>query len=233
MMLPVEGIVGTMSPSDTRWASRRVRTWFGRHGREFPWRQTSDPFHILIAELLLQRTRADLVPDAFTRFIGRYPDPASLAVADESDVVDLLRPLGFLHRSARLPHLARELCGRFEGRVPRTEAELASLPGVGRYVANAVLVVAYGARRPLLDPNVIRLLARCFGISSSRARPRDDDRLWRLVEDIVPSRDPKPVALGLIDLGAVVCRPKRPTCHICPLRLRCRALRTGLVVPCE
>jgi A/G-specific adenine glycosylase len=232
-MQPVEDAADTMSQSDTRWARSRVRTWFGQHGREFPWRQTSDPFHILIAELLLQRTRADLVPDVFTRFIDRYPDATSLAAAGESDVVELLRPLGFLHRSARLPQLARELCTRFEGRVPQTEAELTSLPGVGRYVANAVLVVAYGARRPLLDPNVIRVLARCFGISSSRARPRDDDRLWHLVEDVVPPRNPKPVALGLIDLGAVVCRPRRPTCNVCPLRPRCRAFRTGAVVPAD
>jgi A/G-specific adenine glycosylase len=219
------------STEDIQWLRRRIRAWSARNARDFPWRETRDPYEVLLAELLLQRTRADLVPPVLDALLRRYPSPGRLAAASPDDVVELMRPLGFTHRSARLPHIGRELCARFEGEVPRTDDELMSLPGVGRYVASAVLVMAFGLSRPLLDPNVYRLLQRCLGVTSDRTRPRDDDRLWSLVAAITPARDPRPVALGMIDLGAVVCRPRRPRCVVCPLRPRCRAFRDDLVRP--
>jgi A/G-specific adenine glycosylase len=218
---------------DIAWLRRRVRRWFAEHERDFPWRRTSDPFEILIAELLLQRTRADLVPAVYARFIHRYPDARALAEASPEEVVQLLRPLGFVHRSARLPALARVLVDDFGGRVPNEKAALMTLPGVGRYVANAVLLVAFGHPRPLLDPNVIRLLDRCFGAGSLRSRPREDRELWRLLERIVPRRAPRSVAMGLIDLGGLVCVPRRPHCRRCPLRVRCLAFQSGEVIPRE
>jgi A/G-specific adenine glycosylase len=217
--------------SQRRWLRRRVLAWFEEHGRSFPWRATDDPYAVLMAELLLQRTRADLVPKTFGRFLETYPDAHALAAADPADVVDTLRPLGFLHRSARLPTLARALVERHGGDVPTDEDDLRSLPGVGRYVANAVLVVAFGRRRPLLDPNVIRLLERALGISSPRARPRDDVTLWETLIELLPRRRSREFALGLIDLGAVVCVPRRPRCFACPLRERCIAFNEGLVTP--
>jgi A/G-specific adenine glycosylase len=218
---------------ERRWLRRRVLAWFDEYGRSFPWRAADDPFEVLIAELLLQRTRADLVPEVFRVFLRRYPDAPALATADSADVVDVLRPLGFLHRSARLPALARVLVERFKGSVPRTEKELLSLPGVGRYVANAVLVVAFNKRRPLLDPNVIRLIGRVFGVSSSRRRARDDERLWAFLTELLPRRRSREFALGLIDLGAVVCVARRPRCFSCPLRDRCVALAGGRVTPAQ
>jgi A/G-specific adenine glycosylase len=223
----------TLEELDIAWLRRRVRRWFADHERDFPWRRTSDPFEILIAELLLQRTRADLVPVLFAQFIHRYPDARALAEASPEEVVEQLRPLGFLHRSARLPALARALVDDFGGRVPDDEAALMTLPGVGRYVANAVLLLAFGQPRPLLDPNVIRLLDRCIDVGSIRRRPREDQELWRLLERIVPRRAPRAVALGLIDLGSLVCLPRRPHCGRCPLRGRCLAFQSGEVAPKE
>jgi A/G-specific adenine glycosylase len=219
--------------SQRRWLRRRVLTWFDEQGRSFPWRVTDDPYAVLIAELLLQRTRADLVPTVFERFIRRYPDARALAEADPAEVVDALRPLGLLHRSARLPNLGRMLLDRFGGSVPSGESDLRSLPGVGRYVANAVLVVAFGRRRPLLDPNVIRLLGRAFGVASARTRAREDARMWGTLAELLPRRRSREFALGLIDLGAVVCVARRPRCLACPLRQRCIAFREGLVTPAD
>jgi A/G-specific adenine glycosylase len=226
-------LIGPMlAPADVAWLRRQVRRWFSIHGRRFPWRETTDPYAILVAEVLLQRTRADLVPAVFERFIERYPTVQALAGAEESEVVELLRPLGFLHRSARLPATARELCGQNGGVVPDDVDALAGLPGVGRYVANAVAVLAFSRRAPLLDPNVLRVLGRCFDVRSERARPRDDETLWRLVEQLVPRRNPRPTALGLVDIGAVVCRNRQPRCDACPLKKRCRAYRSGAVMTC-
>jgi A/G-specific adenine glycosylase len=206
------------------------RLWHRQNGRRYPWRETSDPYQILIAELLLQRTRTDVVERTYPRFVATYPTSASLAAADPGDVESLLRPLGFVHRTRRLPELARALLERHAGRVPTTEGELLALPGVGRYVTNAVLTLAYGRRRPLLDPNVIRLLDRALGVGSARARPRDDAALWDALADLVPTRHAREFALGLVDLGAVVC-VRRPRCYECPLRPRCAAFQSGGVVP--
>jgi A/G-specific adenine glycosylase len=221
----------SVSPSGVTWLRRRLRTWFVHSGRDFPWRRSQDPYAILLAELLLQRTRADLVPAVYERFLRRYPDPWALAAAENSEVLELLRPLGFVHRSARLPALGRVLVEQFEGRVPSTERELLTLPGVGRYVANAVLLLGFGKARPLLDPNVIRLLERVFDLRSARSRAREDPELWATLRRIVPRRNPAPVALALIDLGAVVCSSNRPRCAVCPLRPRCTAFQAGTVTP--
>jgi A/G-specific adenine glycosylase len=107
------------------------------------------------------------------------------------------------------------------------------LPGVGRYTANAVLALAFNKAAPLLDPNVIRVLERLLETRSSRARPRDDPLLWQLVHSLIPRRRPAAFGLALVDLGAVVCRPRRPRCAHCPLSARCRAFRAGAVRPAE
>jgi A/G-specific adenine glycosylase len=206
---------------------RRVLDWYVRNGRTFQWRTTPDPYGVLIAELLLQRTRADLVVPHYARFMAAYPDASALAAADRRRVLSLLKPLGFHHRSARLPNLAKELVERHAGSVPNSRTAMLALHGVGEYVANAVLLVAYHRRLALVDPNVIRLVGRYFGIQSRNPRPRTDRGLWEFVGSLVPARRATEFGLGLVDLGAVVCRTRRPLCDQCPLRLRCRAYATG------
>jgi A/G-specific adenine glycosylase len=215
------------------WMRRRVLEWGRRHARDYVWRRSRDPYDVLLAELLLHRTRADLVEPLFLRLRSRYPNPRDLAQAEEEKLVELLRPLGYSHRSRRLPSLGRALVGRHGGRVPDGETELRALPGVGRYIANAVLAVAFGRRAPLLDPNVIRLLGRVFGVSSVRPRPRDDPMLWDFLAQLVPRTHPAEFGLALVDIGAVICLPRRPKCGRCPLRSRCRAFRSGSVTPAE
>jgi A/G-specific adenine glycosylase len=218
------------SEETRRWLRRRVLAWFRERGRDFPWRQTNDPYCVLIAELLLQRTRADLVEPLYHRFISTYPTAEALSTADPIHTEDLLRPLGFLHRSRRLPALGKALVQRHHGRVPRSKAALLTLPGVGDYVANAVLTVAFRQRTPLVEPNIIRLLSRVFGRRSARARPRDDTELWGFVHELLPRRHAREFSLGLVDLGALVCR-RRPRCFECPLRRRCVAFLSGEVTP--
>src|ERR1700682_3043490 len=191
---------------------RNILAWYTHAGRDFQWRATLDPYRVLIAELLLQRTRADLVAPHYKRFMSAYPDIFALAKANPTRVRALLGPLGFHHRSARLPKLAREVVDRHGGTVPRSRAAMLGLPGVGEYVANAVLVVAYRRRLPLVDPNVIRLIGRYFGIQSVNPRPRTDRRLWEFVAALVPSRRAREFGLGMVDLGAMVCRARRPLC---------------------
>jgi A/G-specific adenine glycosylase len=220
-----------LGPIERRWLRRRVLEWYDEHGRDFPWRERPEPYRVLLAELLLQRTRADLVLPVYEQFVLRYPHATALAAADPVDVEAFLRPLGFAHRNARLPQIARELCERHDGQVPRSKEALLALSGVGEYVANAVLAVAFGERRPLLDPNVIRLIGRAIGWRSPRPRPRDDRALWGLLSDLMPKARAASFALALVDLGAVICRTRRPRCHECPLSERCAAFAAGEVNP--
>ena len=212
------------SQEDARWLRRR----FG-HGRcartQFPWRETQDPYQVLVAELLLQRTRADLVPAAFAAFLDRYPHrPIGGATSRGSR---LLRPLGFRTEALGFRGWGVELCARFGGGVPQTEEELMSLPGVGRYVANAVLVVGFGPAGPCSTRTCFGCSSGALGSARNRARPRDDDRLWEFVASNHSLSRSTSRRARADRPRAVVCRPRRPRCAECPLRARCSAFRSG------
>jgi A/G-specific adenine glycosylase len=219
----------TPSGPSAGWLCRRILEWAGKHGRDFIWRRSRDSYEVLLAELLLHRTRADVVEPTFLRLRAAYPTPQRLSEANEDEIVELLRPLGYSHRSRRLPSLGQALVKRHNGLVPKEKEALLALPGVGPYIANAVLAVAFGQPAPLLDPNSIRVIGRVFGIWSDRPRPRDDLTLWGFLERLVPQSKPAEFGLALVDLGALVCTPRRPRCGECPLRTRCTAYNTGRV----
>lgn len=226
-------VLDDIPASEKRWLRRRALDWFDKDGRDFPWRRQPDPYPVLVAELLLQRTRADLVLRLYESFLARYPNAAALAVAEPDDIVSFLRPLGFTHRSSRLPRLGQELCERHDGEVPQSKQALLALTGVGEYIANAVLAIAFDERRPLVDPNVIRLIGRMTERQSERSRPRDDRQLWDLIEGFLPRRRATAFGLALVDLGATICLVRRPRCHQCPLRPHCAAFASGTVASAD
>lgn len=195
---------------------RRLLRWYRESGREFPWRGTRDPWAVLLAELMLQRTRADLVVAVYDEAMRRYPSAAAFADAPPKEIADLLRPLGYKHRNKRL-QAAAAACR--EG-VPRTMTGLLGVPGVGRYAARATLCFAYGRRLGVVDPSVIRVLDRLDIARSSRVRPREDGELWKAADRLLPARNSRTWNYAVLDLGAVVCRPK-PRCPACPLLPLC------------
>jgi A/G-specific adenine glycosylase len=195
---------------------RRLLRWYRDCGRDFPWRRTRDPWAVLLAELMLQRTRADLVPRVFEQTISRYPTARDFAQAPGDEIERLLRPLGYHHRNARLP-LAAKHCVES---VPRTMRGLLAVPGVGRYAAAATLCFAYGRRLAVVDPSVIRVVSRLGLGESRRARPRDDPSLWAAADALVPTRAAREWNYAILDLGATICQPK-PRCGDCPLLTVC------------
>ena len=202
---------------------RRVLRWFRAEGRDFPWRHTHDPWEVLLAELMLQRTRADLVPRVYQEALRRYPTAAAFADAPPADLEELLRPLGFTHRNVRL-RAAADAC---RDRVPRSMAGLLAVPGVGRYAATATLCFAHGRRLAVVDPSVIRLLGRLELATSSRTRARDDPELWTAADQLLPSRNAREWNFAVLDLASTICRPA-PRCAACPLQDVCP---TGRAVP--
>ena len=200
------------------WFVRRLLRWGRANRRRFPWREERDPFRILIAEMLLQRSRGTTVAGVYEELFRRWPTPEALASANEEEIADVIRPLGLTRRSAALKRMAVQVVS--DG-MPRSVEDLVRLSGVGRYSATATAVSAYGQRQPTVDGTSARVYRRFFGLSADRDS-RVDDELWALVDEVTPGR---PVIRewnwGVLDLASSICLPKVPRCPECPLAAKC------------
>ena len=204
--------------SEIRAFRRGVIGFHRRCGREFPWRESSEPYAVLIGEVLLQRTRAEHTPATYRRFLSLWPTPEALSKASTERIEDVIAPLGLRKRAAQLRKLGSELARL--GHVPMSPEALMSLPGVGPYTAHAVPILARNRNLPLVDWVIARVLRRYFGIAGTR-RPNADQDLWVLAERVVRSGRAREVWLGTLDLAAAVCKAE-PMCGECPLRTTCK-----------
>jgi A/G-specific adenine glycosylase len=210
--------------------SAKVIAWQQRHGRhDLPWQGTRDPYALWVAEIMLQQTQVATVIPYFERFLLRFPNVAALAAAPLDEVLRLWSGLGYYARARNLHRAAQAIARGRGGRFPKRFEEVMALPGVGRSTAAAVCVFAYGARQAILDGNVKRLLARCFGIAGYPGDARVADRLWRQAERLLPRRRVEAYTQGLMDLGTSVCTRVRPRCAACPLCASCVALKRGRI----
>jgi A/G-specific adenine glycosylase len=213
------------APRDTGFSDTLIE-WQQRAGRhDLPWQVSRDPYRIWLSEIMLQQTRVGTVIPYFERFIARFPDLTSLANADEDAVLSLWSGLGYYARARNLHRAARQVMRESGGMFPRRFENIVALPGVGRSTAGAIAVFAYRERHAILDGNVRRVLARCFGIEGYPGDKPVQDALWRLAESLLPQRAIEAYTQGLMDLGATICTRSRPRCGACPLVSRCVASR--------
>ena len=161
-------------PADRQRFRRRLLEWYRRYGRDLPWRQTRDPYHILVSEVMLQQTQVDRVLPKYQEWLQKYPSLEALAAAKETDVSATWRPLGYNIRPKRLHAIARESMARYGGQLPSDEETLLSFKGIGEYTAGAVLSFAFGQRAAILDTNVARVLFRVFVGRGELEEPRDE-----------------------------------------------------------
>jgi A/G-specific adenine glycosylase len=199
---------------------KQLLAWGLSHGRAFPWRSTSDPYRLLIAEMMLRRTQARQVVPVYEDFVRQYPTPQALASAAEKDVEQRLRPLGLSWRIPAFRQMAQCVVTEYGGKVPRDRAALLSLSGVGEYVAEAVRCFAYNEPVALLDTNTVRVAGRYFGFPV-HAESRRRAPVKRAVARLVDPHAPRASNLALLDLAATVCRPKQPLCECCPVAAGC------------
>jgi A/G-specific adenine glycosylase len=192
--------------------------WGTEHRRSFPWRETSDPFRILVAEVLLQRSRGKTVAVVYEELFGRWPDADALSRARTPSIASVIRPLGLVKRAGTLKALAREV--EHIGDVPGTLDGLLALPGVGRYAANATLAVGFAKRAPVVDGVSARVYRRYFGLKTDLP-PSADPELWRLVELATPRTHNREWNWAVLDLAGTICLPKVPRCPECPLVTHC------------
>ncbi len=210
-----------------KFRSRLVR-WFRASRRPMPWRETDDPYKIWISETLLQQTQVATATGYYLRFIERFPDVRSLSRARLQTVLKLWEGLGYYARARNLLRAAAEIVRRFDGRVPDRMEDLLSLPGIGRYTAGAVLSIAYGQPVPVLDGNVIRVLSRLFRVEEDSGKPATRESLWDLAASLMPRSGTRDYNEAIMELGAVICVPRNPSCPECPVRTVCKAFAASV-----
>lgn len=196
-------------------ASRLLARW-RKSKRDYPWRKEKDPYKVLIAEIMLQRTKADQVMPVYPSFIKRFPTPRALAAARLEDVEGFFLRLGLIWRAEKVKGLGDALVTNFNGRVPDTREGLLSLPGVGEYAADAVLASVYGKNVAAVDANVCRIIGRLFDVKA-RGEARRDPKFRKVAQQMVPEGRAKEFNWAMIDLAATICLPRKPRCEICPL----------------
>jgi A/G-specific adenine glycosylase len=201
----------------------KLTTWYEREKRSLPWRETSDPYHIWVSEIMLQQTQVDTVIPYYRRFLEAFPTVSALAEAPLQDVLKVWENLGYYARARSLHTAAGLVLERFGGCVPRSEEDLRSLPGIGTYTAGAILSMAYGKAVPAIDGNVRRVLARLFAVEDPVDQRGTQDRIQQMAAVLVPHTRPGDYNQALMDFGATVCRAKNPVCPSCPLGGYCRA----------
>ncbi|MCL2647020.1 MAG: A/G-specific adenine glycosylase [Phycisphaerales bacterium] len=229
---------------------RELLRWFWQARREMPWRQTTDPYAIWLSEMMLQQTQIDTVRPYWSRFVSKYPDLSALSSANLQEVLALWAGLGYYRRARNLHAAAKLMIAEFGGKVPESVEELMRLPGVGRYTAGAVASIAFGKAVPVVDGNVMRVLARLTGNAADIAEPKNVQFFWELAERMhsnlaiskhkLPQQIPAKAGAiwvqrhlhgdlneALMELGAMICTPSSPSCLLCPLRQSCCAFEQG------
>ena len=210
-----------------------VIDWQREHGRhELPWQtKPPDPYRVWLSEIMLQQTQVATVRGYFTRFVERFPEVATLAAANIDDVFALWSGLGYYHRARNLHRCAEQIVELHGGMFPQTAQVLQTLPGIGRSTAAAIAAFCFGERVAILDGNVRRVLARVLGFAQALDKASNQQLLWGHATDLLPAHDlaramPR-YTQGMMDLGATICRTRRPSCLLCPLASCCVAFQAG------
>jgi len=202
---------------------QNLLAWFKESKREFPWRDTKDPFQIIVAEKLLQQTRVgEPVISAYKKLTFKYPTPSALSKAKLENVQEIIKPLGLIFRAKHLIKMSKEIIERHNGLIPKEFDELMQLTGIGEYCARAVLSFAFKQNVPIVDTNVARFLHRVYGIDSTvPVNPSRKKYLFEIASDLLPMRKSRNFNFAVLDLCAEICIPKKPKCSDCPLKSVC------------
>jgi A/G-specific adenine glycosylase len=208
------------SASEIKWFRTQLSKWSAANVRDYPWRRTTEPYHLLVAESLLQKTDADTVAPIYKLFLERYPTLKDLAAAELEDIAKILEPLGLFFRARRLQDCARIILKDYDGKVPQDQKHLLKLPGIGDYTARAIGSQAFSQPLAVLDANVARIFERFFGLRGERVKSRCKI-LWGAADLVAPKKAVGKWNLALLDFGALVCKAPTPDCDRCPLSAKC------------
>jgi A/G-specific adenine glycosylase len=207
--------------------SSRILKWYRHHGRTLPWRDHPDPYAVWVSEIMLQQTRVETVIPYFEKWMKFFPTIKTLANASERDILKAWEGLGYYRRAHNLHEAAKIVVKKFDGKLPRDLTALRSLPGIGRYTVGALASMAFGMDEPTLDGNLRRVFARLYDVSEYSDSPSGEKKLWKLAAQSLPKGLAGDYNQALMDLGALICLPKDPSCLLCPLMEICKARKNG------
>jgi A/G-specific adenine glycosylase len=208
--------------------SIELLTWYERSKRDLPWRRSRNPYYIWVSEIMLQQTRVDTVIPYFERFIARFPTIEALATAPEEDVLKCWEGLGYYSRARNLQTAAQQVVELHGGEVPNDTAAVAALKGVGPYTTGAIMSIAFNRPEPAVDGNVMRVLSRYFLIEEDIVKVGTRKLMEKLVVELIPEDRASDFNQALMELGALVCTPKSPSCLTCPVMAYCAGRIEGM-----
>ena len=208
---------------------QRLLDWFAAHQRPLPWRRTYEPYHVWISEIMGQQTQMDRVAVYFDRWIALFPDITAVATASEQTILKAWEGLGYYSRARNIQHAAKQMLATGKDEIPADYQQLLALPGIGPYTAAAILSIAFNLPYPLLDANVERLFARLADIDGPIKQGPAKKRLAAMAASLLHRENPRSFNQGLMELGALICTPKKPACTICPVQPHCRAYQADTV----
>jgi A/G-specific adenine glycosylase len=206
---------------------KKLISWFQKHQRALPWRVRRTPYSTWISEIMLQQTQVQQVVPYYHRFIDQFPNIRSLAQAPILEVLKVWEGMGYYSRARHLHQSAQIIVDRFAGKIPADFQNLSQLPGIGRSTAGAILSLVYNQPFPVLDGNIRRVLIRYFYINQDPGETSTINKLWSHSRNILPLKNAGLFNEALMELGALICTPKNPTCSNCPLNGRCKGFSSG------
>ncbi|HEY4034246.1 MAG TPA: A/G-specific adenine glycosylase [Ktedonobacteraceae bacterium] len=214
-----------LAPDHVTQAQNALLQWYAREQRDLPWRATSDPYAILVSEIMLQQTQVDRVLPKYQQFLSAFPTLVDLAAAPTADVISVWVPLGYNRRAISLQSIARQVIAEYEGHIPDTIDELLKLKGIGRYTAGAIACFAYRKHVATVDTNIRRVLHRIF-LGLEHPEPKvNDSQMLSLAEQVLPEGKAYDWNQALMDMGATICTSNNPECLECPLQEVCQAYK--------
>ncbi|MFW5777797.1 MAG: A/G-specific adenine glycosylase [Bacteroidota bacterium] len=208
--------------------SEKLLIWFKKNQRNLPWRNTHDPYKIWLSEIILQQTRIGQGIVYYNKFLEKFPDIYQLARASEDQVLATWQGLGYYSRARNLHHTAKNIVDNYQGEFPTTYHELLKLKGVGKYTAAAIASIAFNKAVAVVDGNVLRLICRYFGIDKPIDRLSVSKHIESIANELIDPDHPSAFNQAMMDMGATVCKPKTPSCQICPFLGECFAQKNGL-----
>jgi len=203
--------------------------WFAEKQRDLPWRQNYEPYQIWISEIMAQQTQMDRVVEYHNRWMDTFPDIQTLARSSEDQVLKCWEGLGYYSRARNIYKTANILIKKYNSILPSTIKDLLSLPGVGPYTAGAIASIAYKQNVPVVDANIERIFSRLFNIDLIPGSPEAKREYWQKAEKLLPKGESRNFNQALMELGALICRPKQPDCSVCPVATHCLALQYDLI----
>lgn len=221
----MEKNVNRQDDMDVQLFTETLGRWYRSHGRDLPWRHTTDPYRIWISEIMLQQTQVETVKGYYERFIRVFPDTKTLAKAGEDEVFKQWEGLGYYRRAKHLMEAAKTVEYEMGGKFPDTYDGLLRLKGVGMYTASAIASIAYGIKKGVIDGNTLRIISRIYNRQDNIALDKTKKVYQEIMDAMAAHTDPSEFNQAMMDLGATICTPRRAKCSECPVRNFCLALK--------